>query len=416
MGEILVINSGSSSLKFALFDVSPGAEPVDLQLRYRGHFAGLGSQGRLTLKDGEGRTLDVASVGPELGEVPEDLDHDTALSRLLAWFEAHPDLGDISAVGHRIVHGGRDHVEPVRLDGTVLEALEALVPLAPLHQSYGLAPVRALAALRPDLPQVACFDTAFHAQQPDVARTFPLPRRYRDAGVIRYGFHGLSYDYINRTLNGWILPAHRGEATAGRVIVAHLGNGASLCAIRDGRSVASTMGFTAVEGLMMGTRSGSLDPGLVLHLILQEGMPPEAVQRLLYKESGLLGVSGISGDMRELLQSEAPEAAEAIELFVYRIVCEIGSMAAALGGLDHLVFTAGIGERAAPVRAAVARGCEWLGARLAPTANDAHATDIAAADSRVGLWVIPTDEERMIARYTAAELAGLDEVMQSRLS
>nr|WP_269321304.1 hypothetical protein [Halomonas sp. BC04] len=249
---------------------------------------------------------------------------------------------------------------------------------------------------------MACFDTAFHADQPPVARTFPLPRRYRDAGVIRYGFHGLSYDYINRVLNDQILPTHGGVATGGRVIVAHLGNGASLCAIHDGKSVASTMGFTAVEGLMMGTRSGSLDPGLVLHLILQEGMAPEAVQQMLYKESGLLGVSGISGDMRELLKCDAPEAAEAIELFAYRIVSEIGSLAAALGGLDHLVFTAGIGERAAPVRAAVVEGCQWLGAVLDPTANQADATDIAAESSRVGLWVIPTDEERMIAWHTAS--------------
>ncbi|RCV86795.1 acetate/propionate family kinase [Billgrantia montanilacus] len=404
MREILVINSGSSSIKFALFGAVPEAEPKDLQLRYRGHFAGLGSQARLSLKDGEGGSLDPGLAGPALSDVPADLDHDGALSKLLAWIEAHPNLGDIGAVGHRIVHGGSDHVEPIRLDTGVLDALEALVPLAPLHQPYGLAPVRALAALRPDLPQVACFDTAFHAEQPSVARTFPLPRRYRDAGVIRYGFHGLSYDYINRTLNDRIQPTHGGEAKAGRVIVAHLGNGASLCAIRDGKSIASTMGFTAVEGLMMGTRSGSLDPGLVLHLIRQEGMAAEAVERLLYKESGLLGVSGISGDMRELLQSDAPEAAEAIELFVYRIVSEIGSLAAALGGLDHLVFTAGIGERAAPVRAAVVEGCEWLGAVLDSASNQADATSIAAVNSRMGLWVIPTDEERMIGWYTAAEL------------
>ena len=404
MREILVINSGSSSIKFALFGPPVGAEPMDLQLRYRGHFAGLGSQAQLSLKDGEGEALDPGSAGPALSEVTADLDHDGALSKLLAWIEAHPDLGDIDAVGHRIVHGGRDYVEPIRLDAEALDALEALVPLAPLHQPYGLAPVRALAALRPDLPQVACFDTAFHADQPRVARTFPLPRRYCDAGVIRYGFHGLSYDYINRTLNDQIQPTHGSEAKAGRVIVAHLGNGASLCAIHDGKSVTSTMGFTAVEGLMMGTRSGSLDPGLVLHLILQEGMAPEAVQQMLYKESGLLGVSGISGDMRELLQSDASEAAEAIELFVYRIVSEIGSLAAVLGGLDHLVFTAGIGERAAPVRAAVVEGCQWLGAVLDPTANQADSTDIAAANSRLGLWVIPTDEERMIAWHTARTL------------
>jgi len=301
---------------------------------------------------------------------------------------------------HRIVHGGREYCTPLRLDAATLVELEALVPLAPLHQPYGLAPVQAIEAMRPRLAQVACFDTAFHVTQPAVAQTFPLPRRFTANGVRRYGFHGLSYDYINRTLPRWV-----GGAT-GRTIVAHLGNGASLCAIRDGASVASTMGFTALEGLMMGTRSGSLDPGVVLHLILEKGLSAERVQHLLYKESGLLGVSGISGDMRELLASSAPEAAEAIELFVYRIVREIGSLTAALGGLDHLVFTAGIGERAAPVRAAVAEGCGWLGATLDPAANAAHAVRIAGADSRVGVWVIPTDEERMIAWHTARSLAG----------
>ncbi|MCG6657966.1 acetate/propionate family kinase [Halomonas campisalis] len=408
MREILVINSGSSSLKFALFGAPEGGELSELALRFRGHLAGLGGQARLSLHDAEGRALETA--GSALDALPAELDHDTALERLLAWVEAHPDLGDIAAVGHRIVHGGHDHTDPVRLDASTLAALESLNPLAPLHQPYGLAPVRVLSALRPALPQVACFDTAFHAGQPEVARRFPLPRRYREAGVVRYGFHGLSYDYINRTLNERVLPDRAGSGPAqgtppGRVIVAHLGNGASLCAMRDGVSQASTMGFTALEGLMMGTRSGSLDPGLVLHLILQEGMSAEAVQRMLYKESGLLGVSGISGDMRELLESGAPQASEAIELYVYRIVREIGSLAAALGGLDHLVFTAGIGERAAPVRAAVVEGCQWLGAALDPVANRADSSDIAAANSRVGLWVIPTDEERMIAWYTASALA-----------
>jgi acetate kinase len=249
MGEILVINSGSSSLKFALFGVPADAGLMDLQLRYRGHFAGLGSRARLSLKDGEGRALNGSVAGSTpLSDVPADLDHDAALSRLLAWIEAQPELGEITAVGHRIVHGGRDHVEPVRLDDTTLATLESLVPLAPLHQPYGLAPVRALAAMRPELVQVACFDTAFHAGQPHLARIFALPRRFRDAGMIRYGFHGLSYDYINRTLTERVLPAHAGKAQGGRVIVGHLGNGASLCAIRDGVSITSTMGFTAVEG------------------------------------------------------------------------------------------------------------------------------------------------------------------------
>jgi acetate kinase len=411
MKDILVINSGSSSLKFALFGVPAGETLEDLELRYRGQFSGLGNRARLSLKDAQGQALDDEALGDRMsGDIPPDLDHDGAISRLLEWIEARPDTGTIAAVGHRIVHGGRDHVDPVRLDDAILENLEALVPLAPLHQPYGLAPVHALASRHADLPQVACFDTAFHADQPEVAKLFPLPRRYRDQGMIRYGFHGLSYDYINRTL----AETRRGDAEpeapgqwdrSDRVIVAHLGNGASLCAIRDGKSLASTMGFTAVDGLMMGTRSGRLDPGLVLHLITQEGMSAQAVERLVYKESGLLGVSGISSDMRELLESDAPEAAEAIELYVYRIVCEIGSLAAAMGGLDHLVFTAGIGEKAAPVRAAVVKECEWLGARLDSEANDEHALSIATPDSRLGLWVIPTDEERMIAWYTARSLA-----------
>ncbi|MDX5378952.1 MAG: acetate/propionate family kinase [Halomonas sp.] len=401
-GEILAINSGSSSLKFALFEAARPETPMGIRLRCRGQFSGLGNRARLELGDGFagelGEAHDVA-----LRDVPPELTHEMALTRLLGWVEANPSLGDVQAVGHRIVHGGATYRAPLRLDEANRAELEQLVTLAPLHQPHGLAPVRALAGLRPSLPQVACFDTAFHVVQPDVAQTFPLPRHYRQQGMIRYGFHGLSFDYVSRAL-AEAVSGRRQSTASGRTIIAHLGNGASLCALRNGRSVAATTGFTALEGLMMGTRSGSLDPGLVLHLILQEGMSAEAVQRMLYQESGLLGVSGISGDMRELLASQAPEAAEAVELFVYRIVREIGSLAAALGGLDHLVFTAGIGERAAPVRAAVAQGCEWLGARLDPQANAAQATRIDADDSRLGLWVIPTDEERMIAWYTAAEL------------
>jgi acetate kinase len=406
MSKILVINSGSSSLKFAVFVAPAGGRLLDLTPTYRGHFSGLGSRATFSLKDAEGQALEGESAGePSSRSIPDDLGHEGAMAHLFEWLEAHPDTSEIAAVGHRIVHGGRDYAAPVLLDEEVLADLESLVPLAPLHEPFGLAPVHALATRQPDLPQVACFDTAFHSDQPAVARTFPLPRRFRDAGMIRYGFHGLSYDYINRTLiNYGLLSASNGVA-ASRVIVAHLGNGASLCAIRDGRSLATTMGFTPLDGLMMGTRSGSLDPGLLLHLILQEGMSPEAVERLVYKESGLLGVSGISADMRDLLASDAQEAREAIELYVYRIVREIGSLVAALGGLDHLVFTAGIGERAAAVRAAVVDGCQWLGASLDPSANNVNALSIAAGDSRLGLWVIPTDEERMIAWFTARTLA-----------
>lgn len=401
MSKILVINSGSSSLKFAVFVVPDGGRLLDLTATHRGHFSGLGSRATFSLKDAEGQPLDDESSR----SIPDDLGHEGAMSHLFEWLETHPDTAEITAVGHRIVHGGRDYAAPVLLDEEILADLETLVPLAPLHEPFGLAPVHALATRRPGLPQVACFDTAFHSGQPGVARTFALPRRFRDAGMIRYGFHGLSYDYINRTLINHGLVSTSNGASASRVIVAHLGNGASLCAIKDGQSLATTMGFTALDGLMMGTRSGSLDPGLLLHLIIQEGMSPHAVERLVYKESGLLGMSGISGDMRDLLASDAKEAREAIELYVYRIVREIGSLVAALGGLDHLVFTAGIGELAPAVRAAVVDGCEWLGATLDTAANSDNALSIAADDSRLGLWVIPTDEERMIAWHTARTLA-----------
>lgn len=391
MSHILTLNSGSSSLKFALYPLT-GADSLDtLSPRYRGKFSGLnGGTPQLTLKDGEGNPVDV-----DMGELPQRLGLPGATERLLSWLDDLPDLS-LAAVGHRVVHGGRDYHRPVVLTPEITAALGELESLAPLHQPFCLAPVASLAERYPDLPQVACFDTAFHADQPEVARWFALPREMTERGLIRYGFHGLSYDYINQ-----VLPQQLGDAPRERVIVAHLGNGASLCAIRDGRSVASTMGFTAIEGMPMGTRSGSLDPGLVLHLIQQEEMSVEEVTELLYKRSGLLGVSGISGDMRELLESPAEEAREAIELYAYRAVREIGGLAAALGGLDQLVFTAGIGERAGPVREAICRGCEWLGLELDPDANRRDASRISTADSRVGAWVIPTDEERMIAWYSA---------------
>ncbi len=390
MSDILTLNSGSSSLKFALYAAQSGQALGDLTPRYRGQFAGLGTATPgFQLHDAEGRPRDA-----ELGPLPERLDHRDATTRLLEWIDAMPDL-ELAVVGHRVVHGGQRYHRPVVLTPAIVDELEALNSLAPLHQHFCLAPVARLAERHPELPQVACFDTAFHATQPDVARHFALPREFTARGLIRYGFHGLSYDYLNR-----VLPQHLGDAPRERVIVAHLGNGASLCAIRDGQSVASTMGFTAIEGLPMGTRSGSLDPGLVLHLIHEEGMSVEAVGDLLYKRSGLLGVSGISSDMRDLLASPAPEAREAIDLYTYRAVREIGSLAAALGGLDQLVFTAGIGEHAAPVREAICRGCDWLGLSLDDAANRRHARRISTADSRVGAWVIPTDEERMIAWYS----------------
>ncbi|SEP71773.1 acetate kinase [Ectothiorhodospira magna] len=399
MDDILVINSGSSSLKFALFGRGAAVSLGDFKVRYQGHFSGLGGhQAHLVVRDGAGQTLRdelLAGDGKHWG-------HPEALEELLEWMEARPESGGIGAIGHRVVHGGRDYRAPVLLQPAILEALEALIPLAPLHQPHGLAPVRTLAQLRPDVPQVACFDTAYHATHKAVAQTFALPRQLTEAGLIRYGFHGLSYDYISRCL-----PDHLGTKATGRVVAAHLGNGASLCAMQDGVSVASTMGFTALDGLPMGTRCGTIDPGVVLHLMTQDGMTSDQISDLLYKQSGLLGVSGISADMRDLLDSTDPAAAEAVALFCYRTFREIASLAAALGGLDHLVFTAGIGEHAAPVRSMVCQGCEWLGVHIDEVRNARGEVRISTDDSPVGVWVIPTDEERMIAWHTARCVAGL---------
>ncbi|MFA6443484.1 MAG: acetate/propionate family kinase [Sterolibacterium sp.] len=304
----------------------------------------------------------------------------------------------VRAVGHRVVHGAERYAQPIRLDATVRDDLARLIPLAPLHQPHNLDAIRAIAELQPELPQVACFDTAFHRSQPAVAQLFALPRAITAQGVRRYGFHGLSYEYIAQ-----VLPEHLDHATAdGRVIVAHLGNGASMCAMHGRKSVASTMGFTAIEGLMMGTRTGSIDPGVLLYLMDNQHMDAPALTRLLYKESGLLGVSGISSDMRVLLASERAEAREAVDLFCYRISREIGSLAAALGGVEALVFTGGIGEHAAAVRQQVCKAARWLGVELDDDANSRDAKCISSAPSRVQVLVLPTNEEWIIARHTAA--------------
>jgi acetate kinase len=322
------------------------------------------------------------------------------LKTLLDWLAAHDGGARIIAIGHRVVHGGERYSEPVRLDAAMIEALAGFIPLAPLHQPHNLDAIRTIAELRPELPQVACFDTAFHRSQPPGAQIFALPRAITAQGVRRYGFHGLSYEFIADTL-----PEHLGEAADGRVIVAHLGNGASMCAMHRRRCVATTMGFTAVEGLVMGTRCGSIDPGVLLYLMEYGGYDAKALTKLLYKESGLLGVSGLSADMRILLGSEQPEAKEAVDLFCYRIVREIGSLAAALGGLDALVFTGGIGEHAAPVREKICHATAWLGLELDPAANADHATRISTSASRVTALVMPTNEEWIIARHTAETLA-----------
>jgi acetate kinase len=326
------------------------------------------------------------------------MQHREAFAALLSWLTAHDEGWRIVAVGHRVVHGGELYAQPVRLTPEILAELSTLTALAPLHQPHNLAGVDALSNLLPSAAQIACFDTAFHRTQPRLAQLFALPRALSDAGIKRYGFHGLSYEYIAH-----VLPDYTTRADA-RVIVAHLGNGASLCAMQGRRSQATSMGFTAIDGLMMGTRSGTLDPGVVLYLLENKGMNVEALTHLLYQESGLLGVSGISQDMCILLASKDPAATEAIELFCYRAISYIGSLAAAIGGLDALVFTGGIGEHASEIRRRIAQGCAWLGLTLDTTANATGQTRISAAESRVEALVITTNEEWMIAQHCAALL------------
>jgi acetate kinase len=327
------------------------------------------------------------------------LDHRAATAEIMSTGRDLLAGRPVLAFGHRVVHGGTAYAAPTRVDAPVLTELAKLVPLAPLHQPHNLAPIAAILDAAPQLPQIACFDTAFHRSQPALAQQFALPRALTAEGVKRYGFHGLSYDYVVGRLRE-TEPA----LAASRLIVAHLGNGASLCAVRNGRSVASTMGFTAVDGLMMGTRTGALDPGVLLYLLEERGYDARAIEDLLYRQSGLLGVSGISSDMRTLRASAAPEAREAIDLFVYRIVREIGSLAAAMGGVDGIVFTAGIGEHDPATRAEIAAGCGWLGLTLDPALNAGGLGRISAEGSTVSAWVVPTDEQRMIARYTRAAL------------
>jgi acetate kinase len=384
---ILVLNAGSSSIKFSLF---PGDQrPTRLGLFCEGECAGLGHRVHFTAKDRAGVSL----VDEYLAN---GVSHEDALAALLRWLAERFPQHRLIAAGHRVVHGGLVYQGPVRIDDEVIAELTRLVPLAPLHQPHHLAAIAALSKLHPTLPQVACFDTSFHLTQPAVATTFALPRRLTDEGVRRYGFHGLSYEYI-----AGVLPDVIGAAAAdGRVVVAHLGSGASMCAMQQRKSVATTMGFTALDGLPMSRRCGSLDPGVVLYLIEQKRMTAAAVSDLLYNSSGLLGVSGLSDDMKTLLASEEPHAAEAIELFVYRIGRELGSLAAALGGLDALVFTAGIGEHAAEIRRRVCEQAGWLGFDIDEAANAAGGPRLTSAGSRASAWMIPTDEDLVIARHT----------------
>ena len=388
-GCIAVLNAGSSSVKFALYEAGDKGA-----LLFRGQVEQLGLAPRMKVVDARGETVTRRKW------TNDQLDHRRATEEILKLgrelLAGRPVLG----IGHRVVHGGTRFDAPARIDAEVLRYLGTLVPLAPLHQPHNLAPIEAIAEAAPQLPQVACFDTAFHRSQTTLAENFALPRDLTDAGVRRYGFHGLSYDYIVTHLAETMPTLARS-----RLVIAHLGNGASLCAVADGKSVASTMGFTALDGLMMGTRTGALDPGVLLYLMMERRMSAKDIEDLLYRKSGLLGVSGVSSDMRTLRQSSEPAAAEATALFVYRIVREIGSMVAALGGVDGLVFTAGIGENDAATRSEVAAGCRWLGLALDEERNKRDETRIHAEGSRLTAWVVPTDEERMIARYTGRMLA-----------
>ncbi|MEX3951593.1 acetate/propionate family kinase [Paraburkholderia sp. EG287B] len=382
---ILVLNAGSSSIKFSAFN----AQPDDLPLVMHGQIEGLLSAPRFVAFDGKG----VLTGSQDWGTQP--LGHDEAVAHIAQFLRSHRDGNRLVAVGHRVVHGGQGFSKPVAVTRAVLDELDKLTPLAPLHQPHNLKPIRVIAERNPELPQVACFDTAFHATQPALASTFALPAALTERGVRRYGFHGLSYEYIASTL-----PDVAPDAAKGRTVVAHLGNGASMCAMDAGRSVASTMGFTALDGLPMGTRSGNLDPGAILYLLDELKMDTRGVEDLLYRRSGLLGVSGISGDMRTLLASHDARAAFAVELYAYRIGRELGSLAAALQGLDALVFTAGIGEHSPEIRRRACAQARWCGVEIDGRANEAGGPCISTASSKVSVWVIPTNEELMIARHT----------------
>ncbi len=384
-GCILTLNAGSSSLKFALYEGKADAHAL-----VRGEIENLSDAPYFVARNLAGAVL-AERTWPG-GEAPS---FDALLGQLLDFTDSHLGQGGLAAVGHRVVHGGRDYLQPALVTPEVLAALDALTPLDPLHMPLNVTPMRAMAAARPGLPQVACFDTAFHRTLPPVAARFALPRALEDEGVRRYGFHGLSYEYIAGRLDV-VAPA----LARGNVIVAHLGSGASLCALQGGRSVETTTGFSALEGLVMATRCGRLDPGVLLYLARQ-GHSVADIEDMLYRHSGLLGISGISGDMRVLLASQDPHAREALDSCVYRLACEVGSLTSVLGGLDGLVFTAGIGEHTPAIRAALCTRLAWLGLRLDEGANEASAQHISTPGSAVSVLVIPTDEEAMIARHTS---------------
>ena len=400
MDTILVVNAGSSSVKFQIFAVEgEGA----LRRQVKGQMDGIGSRPRLRASGAAGDPLaDRAYPIEAVADVP------AAMAVAGAWLRDELNINPI-AVGHRVVHGGPDHARPVLIDHAVVTRLERYVSLAPLHQPHNLAPIGTLLNNFPALPQVACFDTAFHRDHDPLADHYAIPHQLHAEGIRRYGFHGLSYEYIAKRL-----PQIAPEIAAGRVIVAHLGSGASMCAMKAGKSVESTMGFTALDGLAMGTRPGQLDPGVVLYLIAEKGMSASKVQDFLYRDCGLKGLSGVSNDMRELETSKDPRAAFAIDYFVYRIGLNAGMLAAALQGLDGFVFTAGIGENSASIRARIAEQLAWLGVAIDPAENARHATRISRSDSRLSVYVIPTDEELMIAQHTLALLINRQSSNQKR--
>ncbi len=387
MAEVIsVLNAGSSSIKFSLFFIRND----QAELFLKGQTEGVYTAPHFIAKDATGATLAEKSwpEGTQLG-------HGGALDHLLAYIQAEFTGHHLLGMGHRVVHGGLTYTQPARLNAKVLAELEHLIPLVPLHQPHNLAPVRLLLERHPELPQVACFDTSFHRTNPQIAQLYALPLEYADTGVIHYGFHGLSYEYIAS-----VLSKYDPKAASGKTVVLHLGNGASLCAMEKGKSVTSTMGFSTIDGVVMGTRCGALDPGIILYLMDNRGMDVRAIEKLVYTESGLLGISGLSSDMRTLLASAEPRAKLAIDLFLYSIRRELGSLVAVLGGIDALVFTGGIGENSAVIRQRVCAEAAWLGVELDPAANAQGGPCISTASSRVTVWRIPTNEELMIARHT----------------
>jgi len=388
----LVLNAGSSSLKFCVYQRSTTEA---WRLAARGQIEGIGTAPRFMAKDESGATIGEQALGPAVRDAR------AALDSLAAWLRGQYQGAPVLGVGHRVVHGGPRFAAPVVITPQVLAELHRLTPLAPLHQPHNLAAIEAVAERMPEVPQVACFDTSFHRGQPEVAEIVPLPREICRNGVQRYGFHGLSYEYIAS-----VLPEAAPEIAEGRVIVAHLGSGASLCAMKNGKSVDSTLGFTALDGLCMGTRPGAVDPGVILYLFQTLGLSAKDVETILYKKSGLIGISGISNDMRDLLGNEDPRARLAVDYFVYQAAKQIGALAAALGGVDGVVFTAGIGENSAEIRQRICRASAWLGIELDEKANSARGPRISLPGSKVSAWVIPTNEELMIARHTG-QLLGI---------